>query len=294
MTDGLSTLLDLTNRSEFMVGGLIGLIALLVVALVTPDQKQRLDWGLVFAAAFLLTIGLTVGRRFGLTFGVTSLAFGGWLARPPHDSMRVVFGWMLLVAGAVLIAFRGGLPDIAWVTVLAPLLILGGGAALASWSDKLPQDVLGPMISISAFGIWATVPDTEAARALLGVSLPMALGTVPPVRATLTYAGAFPVVALLVWATAVGGEGRPASIIGGWACLGALLILPLHRGSLRSWLEARPVLAVLLHALFVTVASRIIGLWESVGLATVAVLAFGIAAYLGLGMLSKPQSEPQA
>ena len=294
MTDGLSTLLDLTNRSEFMVGGLVGLIALLVIAFVTPDQKQRLDWGLVFAAAFLLTVGLTIGRRFGLVVGVSSLALGGWLARPPHDTVRVLFGWAVLVGGAVLIALRGGLPDIGWVTVLAPLLILGGGAALAAWSAKLPQEVLGPMVAISAFGIWATVPDTEAARAMLGVSLPMALGTVRPIRAALTSAGAFPVVALLVWATAAGGEGRPASIIGGWACLGALVILPLYKRPIRGWIEARPLVVVLFHAVLVGVASRIIGLWESVGLAIIAVLALGVAAYLAVRPLSGARAEPNA
>jgi hypothetical protein len=294
MTDGLSTLLDLTNRAEFMYGGLTGLIALLVIALVTPDQKQRLDWGVVFAVAFLLTIGLTVGRRFGLVFGVGTLALGGWLARPPHDTARVIFGWLFLVAGAGVVAWRGGLPDLGWVMLLTPLLILGGGTALALWSLKLPQEVLGPMVAISAFGIWATVPDTEAARVLLGVSLPMALGTVRPVRAAITYAGAFPLVAIMVWATAVGGEGRPASIIGGWACLGALIILPLYRRSLRSWVESRPLVAVLFHAVLVGVASRIIGLWESVWLAIVAVLVLGTVAYFGVGPLSRPQSEPQA
>jgi hypothetical protein len=294
MTDGLSTLLDLTNRSEFMYGGLIGLIALLVIAFVTPDQKQRLDWGVVFAAAFLLTIGLTVGRRLGLMLGVGTLALGGWLARPPHGSTRVIFGWLLLVAGAVLIVWRGGLPDIGWVTLLAPLLILSGGAALASWSTNLPQEVLGPMVAISAFGIWATVPDTEAARALLGVSLPMALGTVRPIRDTLSYAGAFPLVAIMVWATAVGGEGRPASIVGGWACLGALVILPLYRRSIRSWVESRPLLVVLFHVVLVGVASRVIGLWESVGLAVVAVLALGVAAYFGVRPLSRVQSDSHA
>ncbi len=294
MTDGLSTIFDLTNRSEFMVGGLIGVVALLIIALVTPDQKQRLDWGVVFAAAFLLGVGLTVGRRFGLVFGIGTLALGGWLARPPHDTMRAVFGWALLLAGAVVVVWRGGLPDIAWVTILAPLLILAGGAALAAWSTRLPQEVLGPMVAISAFGIWATVPDTEAARVLLGVSLPMALGTVRPIRATLTFAGAFPLVGIMVWVTAVGGEGRPASIIGGWACLGALAILPLYRDSLRGWIEARPLPTILYHAILVGIASRIIGLWESVGLAVLAVIILGMAAYLGVGPLSRALPEPQA
>jgi hypothetical protein len=121
----------------------------------------------------------------------------------------------------------------------------------------------------------------------------MALGTVRPIRAGLGYVGAYPLVAVMVWATAVGGEGRPASIIGGWACLGALVILPLYRRSLRTWIEARPWLALLFHAVLVGVASRVIGLWESVGLAVVAALALGVVAYFGVGPLSRLRSEPQ-
>lgn len=69
--------------------------------------------------------------------------------------------------------------------------------------------------------------------------------------------GTYPAVALLAWATVTGGVGRPASIIGGLACLGVLLLMPVARG-----LGSHPpaVWTVAVHVSVVAVCSRVAGL----------------------------------
>jgi hypothetical protein len=142
------------------------------------------------------------------------------------------------------------------------------------------------MMAITAFGIWVTVPETEHARVFLGVAIPMALATMRPVRARISTAGAFALAGLLVWVVAVGGEARPASIIGGWASLGALAILPLVRQGAAALVERRQLVVIGIHVVFVVIASRLIGLWESAVFASVAVLALSTGAFLTFGSLT--------
>ncbi|MEX1125918.1 MAG: hypothetical protein WD895_01565 [Acidimicrobiia bacterium] len=292
MSESLSTLLDLLTRSDFLIGVLAGLTGFVLVFFAPRGEgRSRLDWGLIMAAAAFVAVSVTQGRRLGLLGGLGVLALGGWLARPPRGSARAPFGWALIAIGAEAMIWRGGFEETGWLLVIAPAAIAMIGATLAAWATRLPQEWLGIMIAISAFGIWVTVPETEGARALLGASIPMALGTLRPVGAKLGYGGAFPLAGLLVWIVATGGEARPASIIGGWACIGALAILPHLRPPPSRFVESRRTLTVLLHAVLVLVASRIIGLWESAGLALVAATLVGVGVYLVLGLLPVAKAD---
>jgi hypothetical protein len=186
----------------------------------------------------------------------------------------------------VALVWRGGFPDIGWLLVVAPLVIVALGSTLAAWSSRLPQDLVGIMLAITTFGIWVTVPETEAARALLGASLPMAFATLRPFgRARFGYAGAFALAGLMVWVVATGGEARPASVVGGWACIGALAILPHYKPAPVWFVDKRRTVTALLHGLLVLIASRVVGLWESGWVALVAVVIVGTASFFILGLL---------
>ena len=88
------------------------------------------------------------------------------------------------------------------------------GSDFAGVRSHLAREAPGlTLIGVSAFGVYATVPDTEVVAALVGVSLPLLVLGWPMRLATLGRAGAAATVVLLVWAGAVGGGGRPASII---------------------------------------------------------------------------------
>ena len=251
-----------------------------------------MEWALTLTAAAFIAVSLAIGASFSLLASLAALALGGWMSRPPSGSARAPFGWALVAIGSVALVWRGGFPEIGWLLVLAPVAIVIIGSTLAAWSTRLPQELVGIMLAITAFGIWVTVPETEGARALLGASLPMAFATLRPFGgAKFGYAGAFALAGLLVWVVATGGEARPASVVGGWACIGALAILPLFKPAPVWFVRRRRTMTLLLHGLLVLIASRVIGLWESGVVALLAVGIVGLGVYFGLARLPWIKAE---
>jgi hypothetical protein len=285
MVESLSTLIDLLTRPEFIAGLVAGVVALGALALIPTEPRHRYaDWGVLVAVAALVAINLAVARRLGLAAGISVLAVGGWVTARTGTGMRLI-GWLLVTGGATIVVLRGGLVDRLELQVLTVVMILVAGASLSEWSRHLPQTLVGPMLAITAFGIWATVPETEMARAVLGVSIPMAVATFNPLAARLFAPGAFAISGLVAWLAATGGVARPASIIGGWACLGLLLILPYCRPSATGLVSTRPWVVLGVHIVVVMVASRVIGLWQSAVPAMVAAAALALVAFLLLGQL---------
>lgn len=287
MVESLSTLVDLLTRPEFIAGLVAGLVGLGALALIPTEPRHRYaDWGVLLSAAALAAINFAVARRLGLAAGIVVLAAGGWATARAGAGVKLV-GWLIVAGGATIVALRGGLVDRLELQVLTVVTILTAGAALSEWARHLPQPLVGPMLAITAFGIWATVPETEMARAMLGATIPMAVATLNPVAATLFAPGAFAISGLVAWLAASGGAARPASIIGGWACLGLLLILPYCRPSATKLIARRPWVIVAVHVVVVMVASRVIGLWQSAIPAMIAAGALALVAYLLLGHLLK-------
>jgi hypothetical protein len=287
MLESMSTLADLFTRPDFQLGVLAGVVGLGVLYAASREDSKTQWWGVVFALASLLVINTAVERRLGVSSGLLALGVGGWLLRPADDRTTRALGWALVVAGAILIGWRGGLSDIDWLPLLTPVAIVIAGVALSTFSTRLPHNLLGPMMAITAFGIWVTVPETEHARVLLGVSVPLAIATMRPIHARLSTTGAFALAGMVVWVVAIGGDARPGSIVGGWASLGLLAILPFVRPSAATLIEKRPLLVVGLHALFVLVAARVIGLWESAVVASIAVLFIAVMVLIVVGSFTK-------
>jgi hypothetical protein len=291
--ESLTTLVDLLTRPDFLAGIVAG-FAGLALLLLTPGPRRETvaDWGLILSAGILLVVNLAITRRLGLVAGIGLLATGGWILTRAESVLKAV-GWLVVALGAAVVVTRGGLTEQVWVRGLTAIVILAAGAALTAWARRLPQHLIGPMMAVSAFGIWATVPETEMARAMLGVAIPMALATVRPTEARLFPAGALAVSGLLAWVAASGGEARPASIIGGWACLGLLIILPFCRPNPADLAETRPWVVFGIHAVVVMLASRVIGLWESTLPAMIAAAFLAVCAFLLLGyMLGRTEESP--
>lgn len=222
----------------------------------------------------------------GLAIGLIVLACAGLVAdltRWPGTAAAV-----LAVPGALLIAATADLVDVGWVRFTVAGMIVLGGWCVASFDARWRSPPVAPaLLVVSAVGIYFTVPDTEEAMVLLGVTAPLALLGWPLGLGALGTGGSFAATGLLCWTVAAGGYGRRSSIVGGLACLGLLVVEPVARlaagriwqarSSGRGWSGAVTVAALSgAHLGLVFVASRVAGLRLTVG-AALAIVAFEAA-----------------
>jgi hypothetical protein len=172
----------------------------------------------------------------------------------PADDRSVVLRVAALAPGGALLVTFAAPGTSGWARLLVLAVILGAGPAAAVLDRRSPS-FLFALLAISALGAYATVPDTEQARALVGALLPVAVVALAANRVA-EPSGPTAGVALLGWVALVGGTGRPGSVVGAVGCLGVLALGPLAR-------RANPVLVGAVHVAVVAVASRIAGLRQS-------------------------------
>jgi hypothetical protein len=228
--------------------------------------------GVAVVAVVAGLVGLRVADQLhvALVVGLVLLAGGEWLARDVGWCRRALW----LVPGAVVVG--ASLPDgwPLWMRVLAVAAAAVGGS-LAVATDRAGPSVTPALFAIGAVGVYFCVPDTETAAVLVGALL---AGTawlfVSRARAAV---GVSALTGLFAWIAVDGGVGRPGSVVGGLACLGLVLLLPVTRAlpRRRSWL----VVLLVLQAALVAYESRVAG-GETRGWAALAltVPAFVLAA----------------
>jgi uncharacterized membrane protein YeaQ/YmgE (transglycosylase-associated protein family) len=291
---------DLWNAHEFRLGlwfGVAAAIALLLVGLAASTRRKRrplLLGGVVIAAGGLWSIADSHQVPAAVVLGVIGVGAAGGLTHVRWISRRWSFA--LAVPLAALIGFWGELVTDRWVQLLVTFAASVGALLTAefdhSWRAAAPGLTL---LGVSALGVYAAVPDTEVVAAVVGVSLPLLVLGWPVRLATLGRGGAAAAVALLVWAGAVGGEGRPASIIAVVTCLGLLVGSPvgqllLPRVGDRFRRGSRGALTLSLvgsHVVIVLVASRVGGQLSS-PLAAAVVGTFVVLAAVLVGALFRP------
>jgi hypothetical protein len=226
--------------------------------------------GLPITVAALAAMGvsraLTASVVVGLT-GITAAAAlaGGW---PGGRRVLAVAGLLLTVPFAWLLAVDAS--SVVWVqAVVTGAATAGPVAAARTDVDLRPTGLTPALYAVSAAGVFAAVPNTEEAAALLGASVPAALAGWPLGRARLGRVGAAGAAALLIWVTADGSLGREPAVVGGVACLGLLATVPaghwlatylqLRRWAPRDVLIGGPLPTLVVHAVVVGVASRVAG-----------------------------------
>lgn len=206
--------------------------------------------GLALAAASAVGIALTATTRPPGTLlpGLVVLAMAGELlrrARGPDEKAgagsdrRLGRAAGALLAGAALVAWSLVAEEGAWIAAWVAVAVCAAGVLLEDFDRHWQgRGLTVALVAVSLAGIYATVPDVEAAVVALGVAVPMALLGLPGPLAwwrpaqpppSLGAAGAFATAGLLVWTVAAGGSGRPGSFVGGLACFGLLAIDPLAR-----------------------------------------------------------------
>lgn len=287
--ESLDTLLDLLTRAEFLVGLILGTFAFGFFLLVKKGPNGLPLWGTAAAGATLAGVFLTIGQRLGLLAGVLLACAGGYLVqgdwfRSQTRSPKGGFGWLLVVLGAVVVVSRDDNASASWLSVVGPLVLVGIGIALREWTSFKRRDLLGVLFTITAFGIWTTVPETESARVLLGVSAPMALATVRGVDARIAPPGAFALASVVVWIAASGGSERHGSIVGAIGSLGLLVLLPLLP---QAWDRLSTWIILGLHGFVVLISARVFGLMENALPAGVGVLTTMAIVYVLLMWLAR-------
>lgn len=279
------------------MGLAFGIVGLVVLAALSHRRAVR-GWGIIFAVLLVTGMQIEEGTAPALTAAAALMAIGGGLRAaaqhaPDSRSVLLPLGWLLILVGAgfsTSLAFEYSNSFFVPATLI---VAIGTGWALSAWEDGPHRSSLGPLFAISAFGIWTTVPDTDLARILVGIAIPMAFATLPPFGARISGAGGFALAAAVAWLPLWGGDQRTGSVIGAWACIGMIALLPAAM-RLRPGLRIATWQLFALHIGGVLVSARLIGFRDR---ATIAALGVGLlaASMLGVVMLIRgghPRGEP--
>ncbi|MFA5882542.1 MAG: hypothetical protein WDA60_01695 [Acidimicrobiia bacterium] len=295
---------DLIDDPGFRQGVGAGIVALLVVLAAAVLVSRPRRWrdavlpvaGIATVVATLVALDRTgpsvlSSRRLGV--GLVLLLVGPFAAAIVLGRWRR--SWPVAVAtavaaipGGVVVARAASLQNhIGWVPALVFASAVIGGALVADFDDANARAGLSPvLLALAGLGMYVTVPDTEQTSVLVGVLLPLALLGWPVARARLG-PGAYATVGLVAWAAAVGGRGRPGSVVGAIASLGVLLAEPIAR---RLWrgrarvprrpTSGRALLMVALQLGIVVITSRVAGL-ETSGPAAAGISLVALALAVG-------------
>jgi hypothetical protein len=230
-------------------------------------RRFEVEPGVWFVAGVATCVGLRTDHRLlnPLVVAIVLLALGDYLAREGSWQARAV----ALAPGSVVLgaALPDGWPF--WIRAVAAVAALVGGVVAVEVDRRAPR-LVPLLLAVGALGVYLCVPDTEVSKAVLGaLVVAAALGLEPRLRHR---CGISAVVGLFVWAAAYGGLGRPGSVVGGIACLGVVLLIPLvPRWSPTRWAV---VAAVVVQVPLVVFVSRVAGFeesaWSALGLSAAA------------------------
>lgn len=263
--------------------------------------------GLPLAVAALLVIVPSRAPTAGVLVGLIGVTAAATMAvswpRVDHRAQGVrslvlaaPFAWLLAIDASSVGWVRG-------VVVVAGTV--GPVAATRTDIQWGPTGITPTLYAVSVAGVFAAVPNTKAAAALLGASVPATAVAWPLGRSRLGGPGAASATALLVWIAAVGSLGREPAIFGAVACLGLLVTLPAGRWLADRWMSPRwptpgrafvgPLPALVLHTGLVAVASRVAGISSELRVAAPVATATVLAALVASTVLQRgPASAPVA
>ncbi len=275
---------QLTARPFFGDGlgpGLAMLLVGVVVGLVwhrTGRSAAPVGGALLVAAALLSMPGAHQAPR-DFPAGIAVLVLAGLVGA----GLRLpLFGALLSVPGAWIVATNAALPHAGWIHFVVGAGTVVGGYLMGEFDSHHRAQAFGmPLLAVTVACVYFTVPDTEGAAVLLGAALPLALLGWPLPLASIGRAFAPAVTAVVLFTVARGGWARPSSVIGGAACLGLLVLVPAVRAVFRQrrdlvdviaagWSPTAAALPVcFVQLLFAGFASRIVGLRSTVAEALV-------------------------
>ncbi len=230
-------MIDVLTAPELWAGMGAGLVALVVLGVASVRPFVR--WagpvaaalgGMVPAAAAL--VAATTPRSVWIAVGVLAV-FGAVAAFTPAVATVALAapGAVMLAVGTMFAGPRVQPPG--WLEAVVAVAVTIGATVVLRTDLRVPATA---MAALALGGLVLGVPDTEIPLAAFGAYFPVALigavfllrpGPPPPALTALGGAGSFAFAGIFGWAAATGGVGRPASILGGLACVGLLAGIPL-------------------------------------------------------------------
>ncbi|NND04371.1 MAG: hypothetical protein HKN91_16465 [Acidimicrobiia bacterium] len=297
--------LEALGSEEFMWGLAFGFAALAIGALAIYVWRQWRERpvaivSLLAAGAAVAASAVAAEPPRELWTGVALLAGAGALY--PLVSRLPLLPAALAAPGAWWVTNTVDLPGAGWVPWALLAWIVVGGTLLADFDRHHEGTGYCPLLLvISVAGMFATLPDTEQILVVFGAVLPLAVLSWPRGFAALGPIGVYPLLGVLAWVIAVGGQGRESAVIGAMAALGLLAVEPLVR-----WWGAStifdvtsprwrrfPVIA-LGHLAVVLLMARGAGLAASPMRAAGIAVAIAAAAAVGLALASgaRPEAAP--
>ena len=271
--DELSTLLSLLGDRWFLSG--LGLAA--IVLAVGLAARSGHAW--TGAAALLLGVG---GATFITDmFEPLSMVSAAGLAVAAATLARPVISEVSTAVIVYVISDSAWRPQIPW-----PVWAMTGVATAAMWGPRRfargDQRAVAVIVGGAAAAIWASVPDTEGPRALLGAALAVCLMALVGERPVLTGPAIGAFVGLASWATMYGGGGRPVSVFGAWCGMALLSVIgtkSLERVPLAAWVVAELIMVVTGSQLVAVSGSGAAAL----GISLVAFAVAGVVLFVGAG-----------
>jgi hypothetical protein len=290
MFDTLEFVLSSPNfRAGLPAAGVI-----LFTAVILFPARRRLPTlpigGLALAAGGLASLSNTpiVSREILAALAIS--AAGGLVA----DVFRLPIPVCLVLAapGAWLVSQAVGDPLPAWVAPTVFVTLTVAGPLLARFDRDQDCPPLGPtFLALAIGGAFLTLPDTEEILVLLPIAAAAALGGWPLRTLRLGAGGSFASLGLLAAVAAWDGRGRVASIVGVIVTLTVplvwILVTSVVRNARPATTRFRACTLTLIHLVVVLFASRVVGLRDSVEMASIlgaatAVVVAGILPVLAL------------
>jgi hypothetical protein len=282
--------LDVAGESGWV--GLVAAAVLAVAALaLRPVRRPLPAAGLAMAAAGLVAVAIADTDEAGgslQVLGIAAAAAGAWAGRLLR--LPLAIRPVLVVPGVAMTVEAMELADrstVVWPTVIVAAVLV---ALVADADESLAGSAAGPpLLAVSIFGMYVTIPETDQILPVLVAAVPIALLGAPLGLARLGAAGSGAELALLAAVVAEGGQARAASIVGGLACTGVLALEPVARRLVpdapawpSDW-RTPPILALAgLHAVIVLVAARVAGLRDDLEGATAIAAVTGAAGLVAL------------
>ena len=214
----------------------------------------------------------------GLAAGAIGLAVTAVLRRW-FESAAV---WVVVTAASVgLLGLQP--PDLDTPGWALPLLVVAAVAVAVNTSRA--SDVSGAtmwlLFALTVFGVWGTVPDTEAAMVALGAAAAITPGAVLGGQRRWRALAGFAAALTVGGVALIDGLGRPSSLVGVTGAFGVLLLLGLGP---RLRLSTSWPVVIPLHVALVIWSGRIAGTAETVPLAS-GLFAVGVGAAIPLWWL---------